>query len=151
MHSHYFNYFLDFFSFFFSLFFIFLFFHLCSSNPLIFSALSFSCSFLFSKLSLFLLKFSLPFFSIFSLLCEGLFFCCVGVVGHRHRGHAVGMVSHRFWVMPWVWVCAVVFVGLVMGFVWQVISIVVMLWVWWIIVFGSCRGCGLPWVLFLWL
>ena len=118
MHSHYFNYFLDFFSFFFSLFFIFLFFHLCSSNPLIFSALSFSCSFLFSKLSLFLLKFSLPFFSIFSLLCEGLFFCCVGVVGHRHRGHAVGMVSHRFWVMPWVWVCAVVFVGLVMGFVW---------------------------------
>ena len=42
----------------------------------------------------------------------------VGVVGHHCRGHAMGMVSYRFWVMPWVWVCAVVFVGLVMGFVW---------------------------------
>ena len=36
----------------------------------------------------------------------------VGVVGHRHHGHAVGMVGHQFWVMPWVWVCAMVFVGL---------------------------------------
>ena len=25
----------------------------------------------------------------------------------------MGMVGHRFWVMPWVWVCAMVFVGLV--------------------------------------
>ena len=53
---------------------------------------------------LFLLKFSPHFFSIFSLLCEGLFFCHVAmavvVVGHRRCGHAMGMVSHRFWVMP---------------------------------------------------
>ena len=114
-----------------------LFFHLCSSISLIFSTLSFSCSFLFSKLSLFLLNFFtqilfsffsnfLSLFSIFSMLCEGLFFCCVGVgvVGHRRHGHVVGIVSHRFWVMPWVW---------------------------WVIDFGSCHECGLPWVLFLWL
>ena len=162
LHSHYFNYFIDFFSFFFSLFFLFLFFHLCSFVSLVFSTLSFSCSFLFSKLSLysqnfhsnsflFLLKFSLSFSSIFSLLCEGLFFCRVGVVGHRHRGHAVSMVSHWLWVMLWVWVRAVVFMGLAVGFVWWVIGAMVMSWVWWVIGFGSCHGCGLPWVLFLWL
>ena len=148
------------------LYFLFLFFHLCSSVSLIFSTLSFSCSFLFSKLSLLLLKFFtqilffffsnfLSFFSIFPLLCEGLFFCRVGVgvgmVGHRHCGHAMGMVSHWFRVMLWVWVCVVVFVGLAAGFVWWVISVVVMPWVWWVIDFESCRGCGLPWVLFLWL
>ena len=38
----------------------------------------------------------------------------MGVVGHWCHGHAVGMVSHRFQVMPWVWVCAMVFVGLAM-------------------------------------
>ena len=115
---------------------------LCYLN---FSTLTFSCSFLFSKIFL-------SFFSIFSLLCEGLFFCYVGV----------GMVGHRFWVMPWVWVCVMVFVGLAMvghqfhgfvghvvGFVWWVISVVVMPWVWWVINFRSCRGCGLLWVLFL--
>ena len=94
------------------------------SAPLYVSTLSFSCSFLFSKFSLFLLKFFtqilffffsnfFSFFSIFSLLCEGLFFCHVGVgvvghamgvgvVGYRCCGHAVGMVGHWFWVMPWV-------------------------------------------------
>ena len=36
----------------------------------------------------------------------------MGVVGHQCHGHVMGMVSHRFWVMSWVWVCAVVFVGL---------------------------------------
>ena len=136
--------------------FFFLFFLLYSSVSLIFSTLSFSCSFLFSKLSLLLLKIFtqilFSFFSIFSLLCEGLFFCRVGVgvgvVGHRRHGHAVGMVSRWFRVMPWVWVCAVVFVGLAVGFVWWVISVVVMPWVWWVIDFGSCRGfyfcgCGL--------
>ena len=78
------------------------------------------------------------------MLCEGLFFCCVGVgvVGHRHRGHAVDMVSHRFQVMPWVWVYALVFMGLVMGFVWWVIGFVVMLWVWVAVGFIFC-GCGL--------
>ena len=156
LRSYYFNYFIDFFS----LFFLFLFFHLCSSVSLIFSTLSFSCSFLFSKLSLLLLKFFtqilffffsnfLSFFSIFSLLCEGLFFCCVGV-GVDVVGHAmgVGVVSHRFRVMPWVWACAVAFMGLVVGFVWWVISVMVIPWVWWVISFGSCRGfyfcgCGL--------
>ena len=39
-----------------------------------------------------------------------------------------------------------VFVGLAMGFVWWVIDVMVMPWVWWVIGFGSCRGCGLPWV-----
>ena len=66
--------------------------------------------------------------------------------------------------MPWVWVCAVVFMDLAMvghwfhgfvghalGFVWWVVGVVVMLSVCWVISFGSCRGCGLPWVLFLWL
>ena len=129
------------------LYFVFLFFHLCSSVSLIFSTLSFSSSFLFSKLSFFSnfsLKFFsfssqifsqilffffsnfLCFFSIFSLLCEGLFFCRVGVgvVGHRRHDRVVGIMSHRFWVMPWVW---------------------------WVIIFGSCHECGLPWVLFLWL
>ena len=104
---------------------------------------------------IFLLKFS--FFSIFSLLYEGLFFCRVGVVGHWRHGHVVGMVGHQFRVMPWVWVCAMVFMGLAVvghpfhGFmghaesvVWWVIGIVVMPWVWWVISFGSCRGCGLP-------
>ena len=47
------------------------------------------------------------FFSIFSLLCEGLFFCRVGVgvVGHQHRGrgHAMGVVGQWFRVMLWVW------------------------------------------------
>ena len=38
----------------------------------------------------------------------------VGVVGHRRRGHVVCMVSHQFQVMLWVWVCAVVFMGLAM-------------------------------------
>ena len=60
-----------------------------------------------------------------------------------------------------VWVCAVVFMDLAMvghrfhgfmgyavGFVLWVVGIVVMLWVWWVIGFGSCRGfpfcgCGL--------
>ena len=40
------------------------------------------------------------------------------------------------------------FVGLVVGFVWWVISVMVIPWVWWVIGFGSCRGfyfcgCGL--------
>ena len=74
------------------------------------------------------------------MLCEGLFFCCVGVgvVGHQRRSHAVDMVSHQFQVMLWVWVCVVVFVGLAtvghrshgfmghaMGFVWWIINVVV--------------------------
>ena len=78
------------------------------------------------------------------MLCEGLFFCCagVGVVGHWRRGHAVDMVSHRFRVMPWVWVCALVFVGLAVGFVWWVIGFVVMPWVWVAVGFIFC-GCRL--------
>ena len=67
------------------------------------------------------------------------------VVGHRHCGHAVSMVSHWLWVMLWVWVCAVVFMGLAVGFVWWVIGAMVMSWVWWVIGFGSCCGfyfCG---------
>ena len=95
---------------------------------LIFSTLSFSCSFLFSKSSLFLFKFLTQilffFFPIFfSLSSQFVLYyervssfvvwaIGVGVVGHRHHGHAVGMVGHQFWVMPWVWVCAMVFVGL---------------------------------------
>ena len=81
----------------------------------------------------------------------------MGVVGHQRHGHVMGMVSHRFWVMSWVWVCVVVFVGLAVvghrfhgfvghavGFVWWVIGVVVMPWVWWVIGFGSCHesvGC----------
>ena len=78
------------------------------------------------------------------MLCEGLFFCCagVGVVGHWRRGHAVDMVSHRFRVMPWVWVCALVFVGLAVGFVLWVIGFVVMPWVWVAVGFIFC-GCRL--------
>ena len=144
------------------IFFFFLFFHLCSSVSLIFSTLSFSCSFLFSKLSLLLLKFFtqilffffsnfLSFFSIFPLLCEGLFFCRVGVgvgmVGRRHCGHAMGMVSHWFRVMLWVWVCAVVFVGLAAGLrLWFVLGIFLefgygFVWVW-CLIFGCCGLCS---------
>ena len=147
---------LIFFSFFFSLFYA----------PLSVSAISFSCSFLLSKFSLFLLNFFTQilffffsnFFSLssqfFSLLCEGLFFCCVGVgvvghamgvrmVGHRRHGHAVGMVGHRFRVMPRVWVCAMVFGGLAM-----VGHNFMFLWVMpWGLCVGSlaswlCRGCA---------
>ena len=140
MRSHY-NYFIDFFFYFF----LFLFFHLCSSVSLIFSTL-----FSFLKTLSFFSNFWLISLSIFPLLCEGLFFCRVGVVGHamgmgvvghRHCGNAVGMVSHRFRVMPWVWVCAMVFVGLAMGFVWWVIGVVVMLWVWVAMGLTFC-GCG---------
>ena len=42
-------------------------------------------------------------------LCHG-----VCAVGHQRRGHAVGVVGHRFWVLPWVWV-AVGFICVVMG------------------------------------
>ena len=37
-------------------------------------------------------------------LCRGVRGPCRGVcvVGHQCRGHAMGMVGHRFWVMPWV-------------------------------------------------
>ena len=141
---------------------IYSFFYSLFSTPLSISAISFSCSFLFSKFSLSSQFFFSLFFSIFSLLCEGLFFCHVGVgvvghamgvgvVGYWHHGHAVGVGLCRgvcgfvswwviglmvSWVMPW-------------GFVWWVIGIVVMLWVWWVINFRSCRGCGLLWVLFL--
>ena len=95
---------------------------------------------IFTQILFFFFSNFLSFFSIFSMLCEGLFFCCVGVVGHWRRSHAVGMVSHQFQVMLWVWICAVVFVGLAVGFVWWVIDVVVMPWVWWVIGFGSCRG-----------
>ena len=67
---------------------------------------------------------------------------CMGVVHHRHRGHVVGVVGHWFQVMPWVWVCAVGFVGHAvvghhvcgfvghaMGFVWWIINVVVIPWV----------------------
>ena len=36
------------------------------------------------------------------------------VVGHRHCGHAMGVVGHWFWVMPWVWI-AVGFIFAVVG------------------------------------
>ena len=62
-------------------------------------------------------------FSNFSLLCEGLFFCCVGVgvgvVGHRLCGSCHTWVC----VMPWglcgfllIWDCWICVVGL--GWVW---------------------------------
>ena len=49
-------------------------------------------------------------------LCRGVCGSCHGVcvVGHLHRGHAVGVVGHRFWVMPWVWVA--------MGFIFVVVG-----------------------------
>ena len=101
LRTRYFKYFIDFFS----LFFLFIFFHLCSSISLIFSTLSFSCSFLFSKLSLFLLKFFtqilFSFFSNSLSLYSHFFLCCVRV--------------YSFAV--WVWV-------------WWVIGVMAMLWIW---------------------
>ena len=41
--------------------------------------------------------------------------CCgVCVVGHQCCGHAMGVVGHWFWVMPWVWV-AVGFIFVIVG------------------------------------
>ena len=56
-------------------------------------------------------------------LCRGVRGPCRGVcvVGHQCRGHAMGMVGHRFWVMPWVWVAV--------GFIFVIVD-----WFWW--------GCG---------
>ena len=118
------------------LYFLFLFFHFISVSVshFLYSFIFFLFSFLktlfllkiFTQILFFFFSNFLCFFSIFSLLCECLFFCRVGVVmvGHRHHSHVVGIVSHWFWVMPWVW---------------------------WVINFGSCHEYGLPWVLFLWL
>ena len=112
LHSHWLKYFNIFLSFLFSLFSA----PLCLSIFLYYLILS---PLFFLNFFLFLLKFFLSFFSNFSTLCEGLFFCRVGVgvVGHAM---GVGVVSHWHglyrgcgWSSSWVrWV------GHAVGFVW---------------------------------
>ena len=101
------------------------------STPLSLSLLShflalFFCQNFLSFFSIFSLKFFSFSSQIFSLFLLNFFLCCV-------RVSSFAVWVQVWWVMPWV--C-----------VWWVIDVMAMPWVWWVIGFELCHGCGfVPW------